>query len=81
MKTKSVLLCMVIALTFSSCATILGGKVSECQKRKPTGGEPKREVRWASVAANLVCACPECIVVDICTKAIYKPCETDKKKK
>lgn len=79
MKSKLFILGIGIALTFSSCATVFGGKVTTCQKTKPKVGEPQREIRWGSVAANLICGCPECILVDLMTGAIYKPCDDQKK--
>ena len=80
MKAKFLIIACGVALTFSSCATMFGGKITECQKRTPQVGEPKREVRWGSVAANILLGCPECILVDLITGAIYKPCDNNDKK-
>jgi len=63
----------VIAATLSSCATVFGGTVSECQKTKPTAGEPARSVRGVALVADILLFWPGAIV-DFATGAIYKPC-------
>ena len=62
-----------ITILFSSCATALGGRVSECQKSKPLAGEPKRKIRTGAFVANFLLFWPG-LIVDFATGAIYKPC-------
>jgi PBP1b-binding outer membrane lipoprotein LpoB len=76
MKKSMIALVLVVAMLSSSCATLLGGPVSEAQKRKPKPGEPQREVRILALLADLILFAPGTIV-DFATGAIYKP-ETSK---
>ena len=63
----------VIAVTFSSCATVFGGRVTECQRTKPAVGQPSREIRAGALVADVLLFWPGA-VVDFATGAIYKPC-------
>jgi hypothetical protein len=63
---------LLIALLFSSCATVLGGKITDHQKRKPLDGEPQRDVRVVALVADIILFWPFA-VVDFATGAIYKP--------
>ncbi|MFA6925281.1 MAG: hypothetical protein WC223_13630 [Bacteroidales bacterium] len=65
---------LIIAATLSSCATVFGGKVSQCQKTKPAEGQPQREVRVGALIADILLFWPGTIV-DFATGAIYKPCD------
>jgi len=62
----------LIAIMLSSCATVLGGKVTQYQKTKPGPGEPQREVRVVALIADVLLFWPGTIV-DFATGAIYKP--------
>ena len=62
----------LIAIMFSSCATVFGGNVSKHQKTKPGPGELQREVRVAALIADIILFWPGAIV-DFATGAIYKP--------
>lgn len=62
----------LIAITFSSCATVFGGRVTEYQKTKPAPGESQREVRVVALIADILLFLPGTIV-DFATGAIYKP--------
>ena len=64
---------LVIVATLSSCATVFGGKVSECQKTKPATGKPARTVRTGALIADILLFWPG-LIVDFATGAIYKPC-------
>jgi len=55
-----------------SCATILGGKVTESQRIKPAPGQPQREVRVGFLIADILLFVPG-LIVDFATGAIYKP--------
>lgn len=56
------------------CATLLGGKVSECQRTKPEKGQPHRQIRAFAFLCD-VCIGFWPLVVDFASNAIYKPCE------
>ena len=62
----------LIAIMFSSCATVFGGKVTQYQKTKPGSGEPQRDVRVGALIADILLFWPGAIV-DFATGAIYKP--------
>jgi predicted small secreted protein len=64
----------IITMSLTSCATVFGGKVSDCQRTKPVAGEPSRKVRAGALIANIVLFWPG-LIVDFATGAIYKPCE------
>lgn len=80
---KSFTYLVVVALFVStflpSCATVFGGKVSECQRTKPAAGEPSRKVRAGALIADLLLIPVIGLIVDFSTGAIYKPCETEVK--
>lgn len=66
----------VLAMTtilFSSCATVLGGEISDCQRTKPAAGKPSRAVRGGALIADIILFFSGAIV-DFITGAIYKPC-------
>jgi hypothetical protein len=64
---------LLIGITLSSCATVFGGAVSNCQKTKPAPGQPERSVRVVALVADILLFWPGAIV-DFATGAIYKPC-------
>lgn len=66
-----VLGCMLFCCT--SCATVFGGQVSECQRTKPAAGSPARPIRAGALIADILLFWPGAIV-DFATGAIYKPC-------
>ena len=67
---------LTIATMMSSCATVFGGKVSDCQRTKPAAGEPSREIRAGALIADVLLFWPGAIV-DFATGAIYKPCDNN----
>lgn len=69
---------LAIVGTMSSCATVLGGPVSTCQKTKPAAGQPQRDVRVGALIANILLFWPGAII-DFATGAAYKPCSGEKK--
>lgn len=77
-KIMNVIGMLVIAATLSSCATVFGGAVSECQRTKPAPGEPARAVRAGALIADILLFWPGAIV-DFATGAIYKPCDNNNK--
>lgn len=63
----------VIILSQSSCATIMGGKVDNCQRTKPAEGGKTRKVRAGYLIADALFGFVP-LIVDFATNAIYKPC-------
>ncbi len=76
---KLIVLCIAASMTLTSCATIFGGHISECQKTKPTAGQPSRPVRVGALILDILIFWPGA-VVDFADNAIYKPCENNTKK-
>lgn len=75
MKTRLLQLSLILLVAgTSSCATILGGPISECQKTKPAAGKPARSIRAGAMIADILLFWPGTIV-DFATGAIYKPCK------
>ncbi len=73
-KTIFLSLLLVAAMcSMTSCATVFGGHVSECQKTKPVAGSPSRSVRVGALILDIVLFSPG-VIVDFATGAIYKPC-------
>jgi UPF0716 family protein affecting phage T7 exclusion len=73
---KSIFKLTAIALvvtSLTSCASVFGGKVSECQRTKPAAGAPARQVRVGALIADILLFTPG-VIVDFATGAIYKPC-------
>lgn len=72
-----VILFSIVIITFSSCATVFGGRVSECQRTKPAPGQPQRQVRPVPLIADILIGVIW-LIPDFATGAIYKPCKKDK---
>ena len=64
---------LMLVSTLSSCATVFGGRVSDCQRTKPAAGEPSRPLRAGALIADILLFWPG-LIVDFATGAIYKPC-------
>jgi hypothetical protein len=64
----------LLTIYLSSCATVFGGRVSECQRTPTAKDQPKKEVRGAALILDVLLF-PPGIFVDFSTGAIYKPCE------
>lgn len=69
---KQILILLVATFLLQSCATVLGGKIDNCQKYKPRN--EKRQLRPVPFIANLVLFWPG-IFIDLSTNAAYKPCK------
>ncbi|MHA8094417.1 hypothetical protein ACMH5Q_05935 [Aquirufa lenticrescens] len=63
---------LALLASMSSCATVLGGRVTEYQRTKPAPGKPAREIRSAALIADVILFWPGAIV-DFVTGAIYRP--------
>ena len=66
------LLLLIFVVSLNSCATILGGKVTEYQRIKPLAGEPSRKIPGVALVADILLFWPGAIV-DFATGAIYQP--------
>jgi hypothetical protein len=77
LKTSIFVLLLYVLMILPSCATILGGQVSTCQRTKPAEGQPAREIRVGALIADILLFWPGAIV-DFATGAIYKPCPNKK---
>jgi hypothetical protein len=66
------LLLLITVVSFSSCATILGGRVTEYQRKKPADGDLARKIRGVALVADILLFWPGA-VVDFATGAIYQP--------
>ncbi len=70
---KTVVAVFLIAVTLSSCATILGGQRTAYQTTKPEAGKPQREVRVGYLIADAILTGALGIIIDFATGAIYQP--------
>jgi predicted small secreted protein len=72
---KIKLICIILftAVVLNSCATILAGSVSDCQRTKPLPGKPSREIRVGYLIADIIFS--PIWAVDFLTGAIYRPCK------
>jgi hypothetical protein len=68
-----VLIFVSMTMFCTSCATVFGGRVSECQRTKPAKGEPVRQIRAGALIADVLFGLVP-VAVDFATNAIYKPC-------
>ena len=65
----------ILILELTSCATIVGGQVTESQRRKPLPGEQSRQIRVGALIADAVFFGGLGILIDFASGAIYKPVE------
>jgi hypothetical protein len=63
----------VLLLQITSCATIVGGHVTESQRKKPLPGEPSRQIKVGALLADAFFFGGIGLIVDFATGAIYKP--------
>lgn len=63
----------LIASSLSSCATILGGRITDYQRTKPLPGQPQREVRVGALVADIFLVGLLGVGIDFATGAIYRP--------
>jgi len=66
---------LILIFELTSCATIVGGQVTESQRRKPLPGEQSRQIRVGALIADAVFFGGLGILIDFATGAIYKPVE------
>ena len=72
MKKVTLVFALAFALTFQSCATIMGGPITEHQANRPGPGEPPRQIRPVPIIANVLLFWPG-VFIDFATGAAYKP--------
>ncbi|HTB06047.1 MAG TPA: hypothetical protein VK806_03765 [Bacteroidia bacterium] len=72
---KTISALLISSILFSSCGTILGGKIDHCQTVKGDSGTPSRAIRPAALIGDIFLG-PFIInlIVDFADGAIYKPC-------
>ena len=64
----------------SGCGTVFGGHISSCQRHAPLKGLPRRQIRPAVLATDIVLglfAYEIPLIVDFADGAMYKPCASD----
>ena len=66
---------LILIFEMTSCATIVGGQVTESQRRKPLPGEQSRQIKVGALIADAVFFGGLGILIDFATGAIYKPVE------
>ncbi|MFD3293467.1 hypothetical protein SKC35_07195 [Aquirufa sp. KTFRIE-69F] len=66
------LVALALLASMSSCATVLGGRVTDYQRTRPAVGQPAREVRAGALIADVILFWPGAII-DFATGAIYRP--------
>ena len=80
MKNLSKILMLAVMLFYlTSCATIVGGKVTTFQKTKPEAGQPQREVKIGALLCDVIFWGGAGLIVDFATGAIYKDAPKEKK--
>jgi hypothetical protein len=70
---KNLCAAAIVAIAFSSCATILGGRIDSCQSTPPSKSGNPRQVRAGYLIADVIFGLVP-LGVDFLTTAIYKPC-------
>jgi hypothetical protein len=74
MKKLSILLFSASVL-FSSCGTIFGGTITDCQKKGPVQGGVHRTIRPAALIFDILGPLPIiAAVIDFADGGIYVPC-------
>jgi hypothetical protein len=73
MKTITILLFSALTL-FSSCGTICGGTITDCQRKGPGQGGIHRQIRPAALIFDILTFPVIGLVVDFVDGAMYVPC-------
>jgi hypothetical protein len=69
---KKIIPALLVAILFSSCATILTPKATAYQKTKPLPGHPQRQIRVGYLIVDILLGVVP-VAVDFGTSKIYKP--------
>jgi hypothetical protein len=72
---KKIALALVLCIGLSSCATIFGGHISDCQKNKKISKASIDDIRMLPFILD-ICTGVIWLAVDFATGAIYKPCKS-----
>lgn len=72
---KKLLLLLLCCVMLTSCATILGGHISDCQKTKPADGTHRQLRWWVCIPIIPFNWGPVGVIVDLADGAAYKPCK------
>lgn len=62
---------ITLLFSFTNCATVFHGEVTDYQKTKPAVGQPEREIKVGALIADILLFLPS-VIVDFATGAIYK---------
>lgn len=73
MKKQYIVFIIISSLLLSSCATILGGKLTPCQTQRMPN-HPPREIRPIPLIFDFILGGVFAVGIDFLTGAIYKPC-------
>ena len=76
---KRIAITLSLLISLSSCATIMGGPITEHQASAPAPGEPPRQIRAGALIANVLLFWPG-VFIDLATGAAYKPLESERVK-
>lgn len=71
---KILLFCMAASLFCSSCGTICGGTITDCQKKGPGQGGSHRSIRPAALIGDILLIPIISLPVDFIDGAVYVPC-------
>jgi hypothetical protein len=71
-KLLTVILFAALYMNITSCATIVGGQVSNYQRTKPQAGQPSRQVKTGALICDIFFWGGAGLIVDFATGAIYK---------
>lgn len=63
----------LILIGCAGCGTIWGGKITDCQKHKPTDGT-HRQVRTGALIGD-ICTGGLWLIIDASDGGLYKPCK------
>jgi hypothetical protein len=66
-------LLVLLVFSMSSCATIFGGHIDNCQINSPGYGQPGRKIRPVALIGDIIII--PGLIVDFADCAIYKPCK------
>lgn len=78
MKKNIIILFLGVSILLNSgCATVFGGRISDCQRHAPIKGEHKRSLRAVPLIVNIMMMPVGLIglAIDFSNGAIYQPCQ------
>ncbi|HTA26419.1 MAG TPA: hypothetical protein VK809_01430 [Bacteroidia bacterium] len=69
---KMLLFGAVVSFYCTSCATIFDGKITNCQRDKPSAGQHVRKIKPVAFAFDVLFF--PGLIIDFSNCSIYKPC-------